>query len=285
MEVYIEYVIIDNFLLDFLLLKLALVKKRTSIYKGGLYYGSAIGTLVAIILPLVKMPTILLLIIKTFLGIIMLLCSANFHSFKELISAYIRFLVLTFAFGGAIYAILGFFKIDYAVLYKSYSMLPVGLIILFAVILYKAFYKFICSLYESHLIYPFVRECELMIGDKRMDVTGLIDTGNQLIYDDFYSVCIAGERLVKRLEMGGFLGEETGRIEVKTVSGKCEILLYRFDRIKIYYNGKVNIIERPLIGIGEKQINLSEEYDLILSAEYAKGERYERDISKNFKKN
>lgn len=271
MEVYLEYVIIDNFLFDYMLLKLAHIKRSSSIFKGGIFYGATIGTVVAIFIPLIQIPTLLLFLIKIALGFLMLLVSAKFNSLKQLLSTYIKFVALTFVFGGAIYAVLGFLKIDYSTLYKSYTIVPLSLIILLAVSIYRCCFKFFCTLYEKRLIYPFVRECELQNRGKSIDIVGLIDSGNQLIYNNFTSVCIAGERLVNRLKECDLLGESIGSIEVRTVSGRCEILLYKFESIKIYLHGKSNIIEGPIIGIGTQAINLSEEYDLILSAEYLAG--------------
>jgi len=273
MEVYIEYVIIDNFLLDYLLLKLTFLTKKGILYKNGLYYGAILGTVVSVLLPLITLPKIFLFLIKVLHGILMLLVSAKFNSFKQLIISFNMLLCLTFVFGGVIYGLLGLLQIEYSFIYGTASAFPLGVIILIAVIIYKACYRFFVALFEKKLIYPFIRECELYFEGQKIAFTGLIDSGNQIIYDRFNSVCIASSRLSKRLKQQGFLqSDELGNLQVRTIGGRGKIHLYRFDYIKIYFKDKVNIIKQPIIGIGDGEINLSEQYDLILSAEYALGE-------------
>ena len=69
--------------------------------------------------------------------------------------------------------------------------------------------------------------------------------------------------------LGGFLqGSFCGELSFYTVSGISSLLIYKIDQITIYSDKKVNIINRPLIAIANSGGYTSEEYDVILSADY-----------------
>ena len=91
------------------------------------------------------------------------------------------------------------------------------------------------------------------------------------MYNNFYSVCIAGKRLVNQLLNQGFLQDgAVGEMKINTVSGESKIKIFEFDFLEIYSNKNVNIIKGVKIGVLQNAITLSEDYDLILSSECAK---------------
>ena len=269
MKVYVEYVLIDNFVLDYLLLKLTFIAKKGVLKKHGLLVGALFGSFTAILLPLVNLPNILLLAIKIFSGIGILLCAARFKNILQLLKFFNVFCLLTFSFGGAIFAIFSLIGVDYSILYSSGEVFPIGVILVLAVIVYKLLFSFFCSLYQNKLIYPFVRRCEILHNGHKIVCNGFIDSGNQIVYGNFYSVCIASKSLARNLVFQGLIGENlVGEICINTVSGKTQLKIFEFEKLMIYSSSKVNIIKDVKIGILQNAIELSEDYDLILTHDF-----------------
>ena len=83
MEVYVEYVIIDNLIIDFLLLKLSTKTAQVRSSLTRLILSSVIGTAVAVIMPLFSINSVLQVIIKLLLSITMCLISAKTDNLKK----------------------------------------------------------------------------------------------------------------------------------------------------------------------------------------------------------
>ena len=85
MTVYIEYVLINNFIIDFFLLKTTflLSGKSAKIYR--LILASIFGSVVALIYPLVNLSPILTALFKLLVGIMLLVISKNYSEKKEFI--------------------------------------------------------------------------------------------------------------------------------------------------------------------------------------------------------
>lgn len=270
MNVYIEYVIIDNLVLDYLLLKLTFTASKGCVKKGGFINGAMLGTFFAILMPFINLPNAILFFIKIISGMLMLLVCAKFKNILQFFKLFSVFLLLTFAFGGAIYGIFSLLNLNYSILYNTASIFPVGLILIISAVIYKMLYRFFCVLYQNKLIYPFVRRCEIIHNGQKIYCSGFIDSGNQLVYKNFNGVCIASKKLVNNLLNVGFLCQKPkGEMILNTVSGKTTVKIYEFDKLVIYYNDKPNIIYGVNIGVLSNAIELSEQYDLILSGEYA----------------
>ena len=78
---------------------------------------------------------------------------------------------------------------------------------------------------------------------------------------------MAGQKLGANLYLSGFIGDNyLGEMQVYTIAGEGKIKIYEIEQMQIYFSGKANIINKVKIGISNKPLRLSEEYELILSA-------------------
>ena len=79
MEIYIEYVLIDNLVINALILLCTkkTLKLKTSWLRLGL--SSLLGTVVAVMLPLINISSIFLILIKIGLGVLMVLILSRFY--------------------------------------------------------------------------------------------------------------------------------------------------------------------------------------------------------------
>ena len=269
MEVYIEYVITDNFIIDYFLLSLALKYSKAQVNKKRIALSAAIGTIVAILMPIFNASAAIKFFIKIALAFVMIIVAAKHKSGRGYFFSLCLFLIFTIIFGGAAMLLMNFLCLDYDFFYGS-SAFPLGLSLLAAAILYKLLVKGFTVLFEKKMIYPFVRRCVLECGEKKVEASGLIDSGNHLIYTGGFAVCVPSLDLADKLAKSGFFERGIlGEMAFDTAAGKSAMKIYEIDRMVIYSGGKRNIIDRPKIGVALSVKSFSDDYDLILSAAYA----------------
>ncbi len=99
MQVYIEYAILDNFFVDYFLLRQAAVLLRVPFKKRRLILSSVIGTVVAVVLPLFDLPTVVGFILKILLGTVISFTAVNHRNFLGYIKYFNVFFLLTFFLG------------------------------------------------------------------------------------------------------------------------------------------------------------------------------------------
>ena len=77
MEVYIEYVITDNFIIDYFLLSLALKYSKAQVNKKRIALSAAIGTIVAVLMPIFNASAAIKFFIKIALAFVMIIVAAK----------------------------------------------------------------------------------------------------------------------------------------------------------------------------------------------------------------
>ena len=109
MEIYIEYVLIDNLVINYLILLLVKKTMKLKTNKLKMILSSLLGAVVAIILPLFDLPGLISVIVKIALGVIMLLTLTRFYKFKEFVFSFLLFLGYTlFLVGASLVTLLAF---------------------------------------------------------------------------------------------------------------------------------------------------------------------------------
>ena len=164
MRIYLEYIILLNFLLDFMILygTKRLLNSNTKIYR--LILGSILGSITSIIL-FISINTIQLLILKLILSVLIIIVS---FGNKNIINNILYFYLISIIIGGIIYLF------DLLKYQEFYYIL---LIILFPLIIYiiiKEFKKYQLNIKNTYQV-------QIIINKKKYDLVGFIDTGNRLI--------------------------------------------------------------------------------------------------------
>ena len=269
MQIYVEYLIIDNFIFDYLLLLLASYKKIASVKKGKVVFSAVIGTIIAILFPLLKINEFILFLLKICIAFLLVFLAYGYKNFTFYFSLVVRFVILTFLFGGSIYGIASLCGINYAFLYGTSScIIPLGLLVSIAVVLYYLFKNFINRIYSKGFLASYSCYCKIYMGGKCVDACGYFDSGNHATYKN-NPVCFSSYTLNKKLfERAFFANLPIGEIELITATGKEMVSVYKFDKLEIYFNNKKNIIYSPYIAISKQNRLVSEDYELILSCNY-----------------
>lgn len=252
MTVYIEYVLIDNFVIDFILLEAAFaitLKKRKT---GRLLFCAFLGAAIALTYPLVKVSAPLTVLLKICSGLLLTLLSQRYKSVKDYLIFSAVFFMLTFALGGTIEGIFYIFDLPYG------SEICIATIFIPACFIVKIFIGTIKIFYKKKDISSFLYRCEITLNDNTVECVGFMDTGNGLFIKDF-PVCVIGKKTFLRLVKNGFPKLEY--LDYKTVMGKSKMPVFAASELKIYFKKEANIYYNARLGVSGGQ---TDEYDLIL---------------------
>ncbi len=254
MTVYIEYVIINNLVIDFLLLKATFIFTGIPYFGRRLFLCAFLGACVALVFPFVETNGLILISLKIMSGLLILLLANNYKSFNAFFKCAIVFFLLTFLSGGAvtgIYNLLG---------------IPLGTESVVATVLLPVY--FIIKLTRKTIIYlskrvntqKFCYEAQLFFKDKSIKAKGFLDTGNSL-YDGDNAVILCSSKFIKE-----FLGESIATVKFKklklsTLAGGKTNLAFRLDKLILYIQNKEHIFNYVTVCIADLG---SSEYDIIL---------------------
>ena len=111
MTVYIEYAILDNFIIDWLLFRYTLLFLGLKVRKGRLFFCALAGTAFAVALPLVVLPGWAELALKGISGALLVLWLAKYPSARKYCAALGVFFLLTVLTGGALTAFFNLFQV------------------------------------------------------------------------------------------------------------------------------------------------------------------------------
>ncbi len=251
MEVYVEYVIIDNLIIDFLLLKLSTktAQVRSSFLRLAL--SSLIGTSVAVIMPLFSITAVLQVIIKLLLSVTMCLISAKTDSLKKHLVNFLFFILYTFLLGGTILALFYFAGVDYNLYFTlNYnSFMPIGITILIVYVLYLLLTKLIKQALSVKTAYPYLRKCAVVVNGKKFFVNGYIDSGNLLFESNFnLPIIVASKNLSNKLFESDLKVKNQGIVKFKTAGSNGEMQIFIVDKLLIYNGVSVSTVKNVLIG-------------------------------------
>lgn len=262
MTVYIEYVLIDNFIIDYLLLKTTFLLTKTEYKTYRLLLTSVLGSVIALLYPLVNISAIFIVILKLAVGIFLLFISNRFYSVKSVYVNFLVFLSLTFLMGGAIIGV-------YSIAGLSYdSEISVALIVIPFYVIYRGLLCVIKYLYVKKERIKVTFPCKMFFGEKCLDVLGFLDTGNGLTYNGDGVILCDKKTFGKILDM--FL-PKIFKIPCNTVGGKTSLLAFKISKFVIYRKEKENIFYNVTVAVGHFKVG--DGYDLILHP-YFLGEDY-----------
>ena len=268
MEIYVEYAFLENFLLDTALCYLALKLSKSKVKGAGLALGGGVGGAFAIGYPLLKAYlSWLAFVLRIGLPFLICLCAFDGRILPKEWGRYalcvLSFYLLSFAFAGGAYAVCGLFGIAYAYGDGVFVGVPIG--VCFAVfvgvfVLFRWFYK---GVYKRKNAIRFIYPCELKLGGKVVCADGFVDSGN-VARKEGKPVCFVTADLFFELVGADFTSLATEELAVTTVSGRTKIKIFFLDEIKIYYDGKTNIITKPYCGV--KPLSGTRAYKVLLGA-------------------
>lgn len=266
MVIFIEYVIIDNLVIDFLILKITFAILGLKFNKGRVLISSLFGTLIALIIPLVYASPLILFTIRFLCAFLMCAIANKHNSIRSYFIFTITFFTLTFLFLGAILGIFSLFNIEYS------TEISIALMILPFYIIYKGIGGVIKFLYRQKDIISFTYQIEISVNNMVKTAKGFLDTGNA-VFDNDNPVIFCEKKFFNHFIDENFTRLKLKKILINTISGQTENFAITIDELKIYIGKKVNIFKMVTLCVS----NISfDGYDIILHPSLFKENYYEQ---------
>lgn len=220
MVVYIEYALLENFLLDFVLLRLAFYASKVAVSGKRVCFSALLGAIFALLFPFLVLPIWLAVALKIAVGALFcLLAFGKIRNGKEwgrYALSTVFFFAFTFAFGGALTALLP------SVPAKGLVGIGFALLTLLGVL-------FVRKLYEKRAVERFVYACTVKNGKKSARVSAFYDSGNTARYKN-RPVCILSPDIAWELwgeEMFETTGQVRDEMQISTLNGTRKTRLYK----------------------------------------------------------
>lgn len=284
MIIYVEYVIIDNMVINSLILLLTKELLKLKGNKLKLVISSMIGTAVAMISPI--LPSIVNSLIKLPLALLMIAIAFDISTIKKYTTSLFTFFCITFLFGGAVIGIGEMFGIKFifnnGVMYEY--KFPVGIIILICFVMFVVLKNIMKYVFQKQKNSQLIFEAKLTDNGKTVNATAFLDTGNKIVIDE-KPVCIIGYKtfnlLYPTISLTNILLKKplnlknSKYIEIESIgSTKQNLLSFEIDCLQIEKTQTKNArVALSLVNFSQKT-----ESDLIVSNLFL-GDNYE--YSKN----
>lgn len=279
MEVYIEQVLIDNLIINYLLLFWTANFLCLNFKRSKLFLSSLFGTLTAFVFPFLKLYLILTFTLKILIGMAMVLIAFKNKSVKQFFLNFIVFFSLTGVFGGFVLVIV-------LNLYKGASLnngiliyegfIPIGL---FALVL-SIFVKFVFDGFKTakkRLIKNgFEFQVNVILNQNEIKVKGYLDSGNMLVDKQTQKpVNIISFSAFKKLLkisneeflLGKYKLKNPRFINGSTIFENSKILVFEVDNLIVNFNGKKTANQNALLGLSMKNLNNAFGCEMLLNSQ------------------
>lgn len=298
MTVYLDIVFVENILMNYIIIFATCVVLKSECKKFRMFIASCVGAVYTVVMYLNIIPIYSNFFMKFILSIAIVYISFKPKSFKRLLKDLVVFYLVSFAFGGCVFALMYFFKPQMAeirngVFVGSYpiKVALVGALIAFVIV--QISFKLVKSkLCKKDVIY----KVQLIIEDKAIDIQALLDTGNLLkdpitgfpviIVERTCLTTVISEKILNNIDkiLGGDIDDLTKDVEFnQTISrfrmipfsslGKQNGLLLgiKVDSVKVILDEKIVEVNNAIIGIYDKSFTKNGAYTAIFGLDMLEG--------------
>lgn len=232
MDIYVEYAIIENLLVDGALLYLAQTAAGQKVSFWRLVLAAAIGAGFALFFPFLKASPWISYSLKFTVGAMLCFIAVKPQNGRGRYGLTILlFYALSFCFGGGLTAVFEAFDAPHYIADGGgiLSAVPVGAL-LAALAVFVGLVKWgIKRLYAKKRVQEHVFPCEIAVGNRLVRANGFMDTGNTATHKG-KPVCFVTPDILYRLFD---LKPAQEKMTVRTVSGEKKIGLLHVDRISV----------------------------------------------------
>lgn len=260
MIVYVEYVFIDNLVIDYLIFKLTFYIVGVNYKKWQVILCSILGGAFALIYPLLSVNATLLSIIKVLFGIFLVSISAKYKSLKEFYLTTILFFSLTFFMGGVVSGIFSLFNIPI-------EETSIALMIIPCYAVSKLIFSLVGFFYKRKDVAPYIYVVELKIFNYSYKLRGFLDTGNG-VYSKNCPVIFCERNLFNKLLKKATAEnlKNIKKINIQTVTGEKNFMSIKLTSLTLIFSDKLNIYNNVILAVSDKSIGNG--YDLICTLHY-----------------
>lgn len=265
MQIVIEYVFLENFLVNLVLLKTtALLSKN----KGRLFILTAfLGACFNVVLPLFRLSGVGHFLVQTGIVTISVCLSFKFKKFKAFLMLFLAFFASSFVYGGACYY------------FESLFGLPALLIVMATVVAMFLAIKFLFKIFNrKKAVDNFCFDVEIENNGKKAQFKAFLDSGNMLfdpltqspvnlvnfkVFSSLFSE-VGIEDLLRKTDKLKTL-TNAHYINLGTLSGNEKILVFQVDNLR----AGEKTLPKATVGLCFKNFNAAFESDIILHNNFA----------------
>jgi len=276
MTIYVEYLVLDNFITSYLSLIVSGYLTKISIKKFNVILASTIFTAFALILPLLNINLFISILTKILILLLMCLIVLKGNEYKSKLTV---FLFVCITLNLIIYAILSIIakllggEFSFGVYYLDF---PISAVLLCVYLYFKILLKYFSRLKRSYEIDNYIYEVEIQYNQKSVKLKAFLDSGNSL-FDTIYNLPIAviqienltsiiGEADALCLLMGKKCEniETLHYIEYYTASSKrAKMPVFKLDKMNIQKNGQIKSVD-CMLGVSFAKITNGINYDMLI---------------------
>lgn len=183
MDIYIEFAILDNMVVNYIVLYLAVLSAKLKTNRLKILIASLVATIIAIFSPFLKDELIVMIAIKILTPSLMILCSLKLKNISKFFKVYLWLITYTFLLGGictAVLYVIGANVIN-GFLLEYNSFVPVGLLLLIFVLYSRLMILLVNKFKQNKTINEFLYSVVFNIKSKAFEINGFLDSGNFLI--------------------------------------------------------------------------------------------------------
>lgn len=259
MQIYIEKVIFDNLIIDYMLLKYSRkIVKRPCKFRW-LFLYSALGTVFAVVLPIMPVPATYKTLCKVFFCVFYAYISSGSKHFKENVRYIFVFSFLTFACAGFVYGTNYLFTVKYKINY-SFENLSFGSVVFAVYIAIKLCSVVVKTIYRKRFYGEFYRKCVAVNGNEKVNLNGFIDTGNVTLDESNNGIVFCSLKTAQKLMN---IKTKFSYIRISTVNGISLLRAFEIDKLILNENGNETVKNNVKFCIVDDK-RLNGDFDLIL---------------------
>ncbi len=182
LEIYLDIVFMENVLMNFIIIFACGFVMKYKIRKWRVTIASTLGSVYTIVMYLNLIPIYSSIVMKIILSVVMVYISFGARNVKKLLKELLIFYLVSFLFGGCVFALLYFLKPQLVEIRNGVyvGLYPIKMAIIggaIAFTLMQIGFKLIKNrITKKDMIY----EIEIIILNKKVKVKALLDTGNLL---------------------------------------------------------------------------------------------------------
>lgn len=269
MTVYVEQVVVDNLVINYLLLFLVAKALFLPAKFWRLGFGSITGTVFAVVFPLFNVGGILLVCLKILLGTVIITIAFEYKNVKKFLLILFCFILFTAVMGGFIFALL--LAVDPKVKLENGTFVyeqnvPIGLFVLLVAIIFKLVVDAIGAYEKKQKLKQFEFEMTIFNQEKVVPIKVFLDTGNLLCDNQTgKGIIVVGYKVFQKIFniapadfLHGKYTIPTGRyINISSATKNSRMFIFEVDCVLIKTKENAKKIDKPILGLAKTNFALT----------------------------
>ncbi len=278
MEVYIEYVIFDNFVVDMIILLLTCKTLSVRPHRLRLITTTCFGVVCAVFTPFLSLSMWLLFAIKFCMGLVMTLLLKKYKSVGEFLLTFVLIVTYTFVLGGVCYALcLALGSTTLGVLINAYQV-PMGGIVLIVGVYIYLLSKLIVYFRHHNKNISLYYDVVITVQNKKYYVRGYVDSGNNMYSHGRPIVVLSRSSFCKTFKDFPYEKlllckpekipyKNAHYVDFYTASGSNKMLVFDVDKIEIKNSERMYETTDVSLGISSTR-QFSNSFDCLLNKDF-----------------